>query len=1048
MENKRRAKELDLTPNRPWPTIQRRKIEKLRNQRQEEFERACMDNFNWLENYYQGCVYAAKQNKRSQPSITNRIQTADNRETETPQNTTTSAVNQGDLLFEENIHPLPTKQNEDRELHERSTTPTATTSSSTLLGDTTSQDSPRLSRESVHRNRSKTSSVHFQLKSPRTPKLYSPIRSPQSPYERQRITPRRSRLRVDATAATRRAIRAAKSARKRPSSYGLHNGPHSPDTTMQLLSTQDIEMQQDTQGAVERNRSKSKEPPSSNRSSQLSHRGSDANEVYFSSKETLVNSSTMDVSFSGSENSYPIKTPSKGPIGQRLIRLALDDDTEDMDGLDFHATPGSRARDSMTLISPAAWSGSSKGRDSTSLASASALSKTHNQGQSEKSLLKRGSQGMDLDQDIPIQYSNYTRTSGSPFQDSIAPVRFGSPGADSAKYEVPVPDLKEVEENPKSQNSANISLSNSLQTEISRNRGTLNTSVLESSVDKRQNNQRSTQANDAQRPPTHADDDHRKQNGSNVKNESVSYNTDRSTSNALQETVNSRKEFQDSTRNPFKASSDEVSNISTKSSNSGEGVHRPSYPSAVERERAQGKLDHSEPTGTLPTSKDNAIDGHHSRATAASRSETPETRDSYASVSSSSEISSSTRDNNFPRSRVATTLPEKRIVGQRKPFTSTSSSQPQPTGSNMPPSRLLRINSSSTTTNQTTSSQGTSSSSQALSSTTQTSTRIIKTTLSNPPQQSTQAVGTKSTSSTLSASNLLRQGVPRAPLPSMRATESSLARSESQNALPRKPFLISKSAFSIKKPTRPVLPDSTLTAKSAALSGISVPSSSRPGPPISPKKDFKREMTPVESRRREQTPDIAPRANGSSAQPSSSNTSVGTANTPALMLKNSLAAIATSGREARNKETPSSTTTQRNTNGNSTNPFLAPAPLPASNHIQMRGRPNQEETILPEIGSETEEFDPDSGEPVSLRGTAVPDWAEWDELEKTMRKQSQMNPEDIFGPLPVLDMSEIFPGKEKTSRARTSSAHWGVADRLTPQEVMRYNEEMGWSTKD
>lgn len=46
----------------PWPALQRRRIEKLKDDRLHEFERACGESFEWLENYYQGCVYAALQN--------------------------------------------------------------------------------------------------------------------------------------------------------------------------------------------------------------------------------------------------------------------------------------------------------------------------------------------------------------------------------------------------------------------------------------------------------------------------------------------------------------------------------------------------------------------------------------------------------------------------------------------------------------------------------------------------------------------------------------------------------------------------------------------------------------------------------------------------------------------------------------------------------------------------------------------------------------------------------------------------------------------------
>ncbi|KAG0357756.1 hypothetical protein BGZ54_000214 [Gamsiella multidivaricata] len=63
MDKKRRATPSDFPSTRPWPVVQRRKIEKLKEARMSEFERLCNDSFEWLENYYQGCVYAANQNR-------------------------------------------------------------------------------------------------------------------------------------------------------------------------------------------------------------------------------------------------------------------------------------------------------------------------------------------------------------------------------------------------------------------------------------------------------------------------------------------------------------------------------------------------------------------------------------------------------------------------------------------------------------------------------------------------------------------------------------------------------------------------------------------------------------------------------------------------------------------------------------------------------------------------------------------------------------------------------------------------------------------------
>lgn len=109
-------------------------------------------------------------------------------------------------------------------------------------------------------------------------------------------------------------------------------------------------------------------------------------------------------------------------------------------------------------------------------------------------------------------------------------------------------------------------------------------------------------------------------------------------------------------------------------------------------------------------------------------------------------------------------------------------------------------------------------------------------------------------------------------------------------------------------------------------------------------------------------------------------------------------------------------------------------------------RPTHEKTILPEIHSESEEEPDDSGS--RSRRSSGPKWASWEDLKKAISEQGHLNPVDIFGPLPVLDMAEIFPGKETTTRSRKSSAHWGAADRLTQQEVNKYNEDMGWLNKE
>ena len=102
---------------------------------------------------------------------------------------------------------------------------------------------------------------------------------------------------------------------------------------------------------------------------------------------------------------------------------------------------------------------------------------------------------------------------------------------------------------------------------------------------------------------------------------------------------------------------------------------------------------------------------------------------------------------------------------------------------------------------------------------------------------------------------------------------------------------------------------------------------------------------------------------------------------------------------------------------------------------------------MPEIWSDGED---NEGQPTRRYSHrfVIPKWAEWDELEKAMQLQSQKNPEDIFGPLPVLDMSEIFPDRERELRQRERSARQEGPNQVTSQDPTRYNEEMGRSGRD
>ena len=51
-----------------------------------------------------------------------------------------------------------------------------------------------------------------------------------------------------------------------------------------------------------------------------------------------------------------------------------------------------------------------------------------------------------------------------------------------------------------------------------------------------------------------------------------------------------------------------------------------------------------------------------------------------------------------------------------------------------------------------------------------------------------------------------------------------------------------------------------------------------------------------------------------------------------------------------------------------------------------------------------------------------------------------MDPTKIFGPMAKLDMDAIFHEKSGKFRARTSSANWAGADKLTEAEIIADQE--------
>ncbi|KAF9362232.1 hypothetical protein BGX34_006557 [Mortierella sp. NVP85] len=256
--------------------------------------------------------------------------------------------------------------------------------------------------------------------------------------------------------------------------------------------------------------------------------------------------------------------------------------------------------------------------------------------------------------------------------------------------------------------------------------------------------------------------------------------------------------------------------------------------------------------------------------------------------------------------------------------------------------------------------------------------------------------------------------------------------------------MASKSVFSGKKTTRAVLPDSTLTARSHLLAGIA-----KSGAPGSPKKDGKRETKPVDSKQqhsqqpkqREPTADTSSTTTntgsmtGAQSKANASNSVVATTNLvpPPPAVSRGTTPFAANGTEGESNDPESSSSTtavvERLSADQSSNPFLVPAPvhpqpqqlaLPEWAQNQSKRRSNHEKTILPSIT--------DEGRDEEDTRSDIPDWAKRDALDRTMEMQNHMNPEDIFGPLPTLVMSEVFPNynARRSSRPRTSSSVSGA----------------------
>jgi hypothetical protein len=133
-------------------------------------------------------------------------------------------------------------------------------------------------------------------------------------------------------------------------------------------------------------------------------------------------------------------------------------------------------------------------------------------------------------------------------------------------------------------------------------------------------------------------------------------------------------------------------------------------------------------------------------------------------------------------------------------------------------------------------------------------------------------------------------------------------------------------------------------------------------------------------------------------------------------------------------------------------PKSSAAKAPPSSAARSSPRfPNGEHIELPDIQTDDEDYsDEDSG----AHGPIAP-WADSPALKAALLAQERVDPMQVFGPPAPLNMEEVFSKtKERWSkfRARTSSANWSGADRLTEEDIRkdmaardRMRREGGWS---
>lgn len=614
--------------------------------------------------------------------------------------------------------------------------------------------------------------------------------------------------------------------------------------------------------------------PASDRSFTSEPEKSFTSEKSYTSQAEKSFTSDNGRSFIAELRASTFKTPAKGQTSRAIrpsySRTRSTGDMEvDSDADERGPTPGSKARDSMTLKSPVNRFDTSMDQDMDSPLRVS-LMHSAARNQSSSSVAKRSSDLLESDQDRAMDAES-KRSKSSPFTDATVPIRFHSPETEPRAMTKSDGSTMERRTNFDDPSTVTSTTSRSAERFFTEN----GSRWREPEVDVLSTKNRGSDTDDrSARSTTPSTTPHQRYGHSSSFPEQLDTSSEDATRG-----ISSRNGVRDESSNAGPArgqvngdsaelppngtssSVEQRSSADTAARKQAKHSDPFSLPGSHQDDRSRRQTDLKEEANTFPSGR-SGRPGTGEESEQSTRLK-PITSRIDSKAQSSSYIRSSSSDTGALRSKAPpTTLPEKRILGARKP---TATSSHTSTAAFMLPSRLTKLAPTDMTNR-----AGSAADSQSVPSATHSdNTAALQSSSSNRMarigssstlkdiQQSGQVAGagpngiktsTALTDPSGSTSGLIgRQGAPsRQPLTSNRAategsgvngTSTGHSRPDVQGSHPpRKPFAIpsatatttasttKSSVFSVKATSRPVLPDGV----SSALLASSSSSSARP----------------------------------------------------------------------------------------------------------------------------------------------------------------------------------------------------------------------------